>query len=99
VSKRKSRKKGSSLVGLFCDGNVAHEIPHEVKLECRLCGFVGHVYAFTPAPNPRHDVRCSECGTTQVDTSRVNRFLEGRYGFGDNNIKEGTDPNDPDLGE
>ena len=52
------------------------------------CGFEGLVSKFKMAASPYHDMRCPECGTTHVDTSKIKEKLGDEYGYGTNNFLE-----------
>lgn len=52
------------------------------------CGYVGEADTFDGCATPYHDMRCPKCGTTDVDTSDINKEWAGRgeeYGYGDGN--------------
>lgn len=52
------------------------------KAKCNECGFEGTPEEFNASFSAYHDLKCSKCGTTNIDTTNVD--YEG-YGYGDNN--------------
>lgn len=57
--------------------------------KCNGCGFEGDVKEFDDCASVYHDVRCPVCGTTAVNTSKVNAYhrAEGSsYAWGDDNM-------------
>jgi predicted Zn-ribbon and HTH transcriptional regulator len=55
---------------------------------CLGCGFADHPDNFKPCISVYHDLRCPNCGTSEIDTSALNAAWKARgefYGFGDNN--------------
>ena len=56
--------------------------------KCRQCGFVADSSLFETCLSVYHDMRCSKCRTTDVDTSEINAAWKARgevYGYGDDN--------------
>lgn len=57
--------------------------------KCSASGFEGDPYSFPATRTAYHDMRCPECGSTNIDTSDINQewARQGRrYGYGDNNV-------------
>jgi len=52
------------------------------QVRCNHCGFTGTPESFPPALSVYHDMKCPKCGTTNLDTSKVE--FDG-YGYGDDN--------------
>lgn len=63
----------------------------DLKVRClrKQCGFEGLVSMFPMAVSSYHDLCCPKCGSTNLDTSEINRdWAEHgqKYGFGDVNF-------------
>lgn len=58
-----------------------------MKARCRECGFAAHPESFDPTPSAYHDLRCPECGTTNIDTSEM-KAADPDYGYGNDNFLE-----------
>jgi len=55
---------------------------------CLGCGHIDDVDNFVGSISVYSDMRCPKCGTTEVDTSEVNKEWAARgekYGYGDDN--------------
>lgn len=58
---------------------------------CNGCGFTAHPDGFKPCTSAYHDLRCPKCGTTDIDTTKVNKAWKERgkmYIFGDHNCAD-----------
>ena len=58
------------------------------QVRCGRCGWVGLAGICGISLSPYHDMTCARCGSTNLDTSEVNKewAAKGRvYGFGDRN--------------
>lgn len=55
---------------------------------CKGCGWKGSPDETEPSVSPYHDMSCPKCGTTNLDTSEINKAWAAngdRYGYGDRN--------------
>lgn len=60
----------------------------EAHAKCKGCGFSGTGDQFEPCLTAYHDLKCPDCGTTNIDTSAINAEWKKNgsvYGYGDNN--------------
>jgi hypothetical protein len=57
-----------------------------VKAKCKECGFSGPVGKFPFALEVQHDLKCPECGSTNIDTSDLLEKIPG-YSYGANNTR------------
>lgn len=60
-------------------------MPSGMTVKCENCHWEGDASECKDACTVYHDLRCPECGTTELDTSDVNRKMEG-YCYGDDNF-------------
>lgn len=63
-------------------------------IRCKRCGWNGAPHDADVSHSPYHDMKCPVCGTTQIDTSEINKAwaAEGKiYGYGDNNVLQMKD--------
>ena len=62
------------------------EIP---EVRCKQCGWQGDAADAEPCLSSYHDLRCPQCGTSNLDTSGLNKsWAEAgeEYGYGDDNF-------------
>lgn len=55
-----------------------------MTVTCLGCTWSGPAEKCTPALSVYHDLRCPECGTTNLDTSAI-IAADPSYGYGDDN--------------
>ncbi len=58
---------------------------------CKACNFRAEPKDFKACLTAYHDLRCPQCGSTNIDTSELNQQMEN-YGWGDNNSFRGDRP-------
>ena len=58
------------------------------EVHCKSCGWTGPADDCRAAMSAYHDLACPQCGSSNIDTSNLNKEWAERgekYGFGDNN--------------
>jgi predicted RNA-binding Zn-ribbon protein involved in translation (DUF1610 family) len=73
----------------WCPRKGTAKIKTKEKAHCNGCGFEGPPNKFKGCASYHHDLRCPQCGTTDIDTTAINRAWAERgerYGYGDDNF-------------